>query len=64
MGYMGHTDGGLEHYGAYGAPTDEGLFGDVSDAKPSLGLNLKKTPSLLNLLGSPKREYTNVKRET
>ena len=50
---MGHPNGGAGPYGGYGAHPGGGLFSDVSDAKPSLGLSLKKTPSLLNLLGSP-----------
>jgi len=53
LGYMGHPNGGAGPYGGYGAHPGGGLFSDVSDAKPSLGLSLKKTPSLLNLLGSP-----------
>ena len=61
LGYMSHPNSGAGQYGGYGAAMGNGahpgggLFSDVSDAKPSLGLSLKKTPSLLNLLGSPRK---------
>merc|ERR1719443_274455 len=49
----GMPAGGLGGWGQAPPHPGGGLFSDVSDAKPSLGLSLKKTPSLLNLLGSP-----------